>query len=68
MYKTTISQLTEDDANNYIICYNCKNLTHQMRRSVYGNSNHCSISGLGMSSSTVVGECVDCYDTRTRRT
>ena len=64
MYKTLISQLTEDDADSYIICYNCKKLTHFMHRSLHGVLNHCSIVGFGMSTSTVVGECTECYDIR----
>ena len=64
MYKTSISQLTEDDADSYIICYNCKKLTHFMHRSLHGVLNHCSIVGFGMSSSSVVGECTECYDIR----
>ena len=64
MYKTSISQLTEDDADSYIICYNCKKLTHLMNSSIQGTINRCSIVGFGMSSSTVVGECTECYDIR----
>ena len=64
MYKTSVLQLTEDDADSYIICYNCKKLTHFMHRSLHGISNHCSIVGFGMSTSTVVGECTECYDIR----
>ena len=32
MYKTSVSQLNEEDADSYIICYNCKKLTHFMQR------------------------------------
>ena len=65
MYKTSILELNEDDADDYIICYNCKKLTHRMKRSL-SDMNHCSINGLGMSSSTVVGECFECHDIRTK--
>ena len=66
MYKTSISQLTEDDADSYSICYNCKKLTHIMHRSLQGYINCCRIEGLGMSTSTVVCECKECYDTRSQ--
>ena len=65
MYKTSVSQLNEDDADDYIICYKCKKLTHRMHRTSNGFMNHCSINGFGMYSSTVVGECTECYDMRT---
>ena len=65
MYNTSISQLTEDDADSYIICYNCKKLTHLMNRSIQGYINICSKIGFGMSTSTVVSECTHCCNTRT---
>ena len=53
MYKTLISQLTEDDANLYSICYKCKKLTHIMNKSIQGYINHCYMEGFGMSTSTI---------------
>ena len=35
-----------------------------MHRSLHGISNRCSMVGFGMSTSTVVGECTECYDIR----
>ena len=66
MYKTLISQLTEDDANLYSICHKCKKLTHIMNKSIQGYINHCSMKGFGMSDSTIASGCIECYIDRTK--